>query len=371
MKYVLTFTPLKHFFFGNEKTFREDYVAISEYFPQPVQVLGALRLSIAQQYGIIKQYKNGRYPKHPKQMRELTGSAKAPDFKTNGDLGKISFISPMFITDSECKSGYFPTPFDVKITQQNSHSSIMDDSGKIISVNYPQKLSLSYYKPKSLSHATYLDGYNPKEASPQMLANANFWDAYLNQKDRVINGALPYDVEKQSGLGVFVPHTQVGIALNHKQTIDGKFYKKIDYTLARDFCFGCILEFEGEIRDDIVQLGAESSLFRMRVQPLDSVELQNHPLIKAMFQPQNQGEKIVAIGDMIAQDSSCLNAKFALIPYLKHMAMLRSIKGRFDGLHTTHTIIPAGSVIYTHQESSISLYEGAYIKMGYNQFIRV
>jgi len=368
MKYLLTFKPLGHFFFGNERTFREDYVARSEYFPQPTQVLGALRLTLAQQYGLIKQYRNGRYTKRPRELQALTGTAKADTFMSNDDLGKIGMISPMFIVYRSLEDALFPTPFDVHAQIGYGMGSVMTDTGEIVPVAYPQKVSLSYLTLSHIGPHYYLDGYDAKGHAPQMLGNSAFWKAYMGEEERAINAVFVYEHTSEHK-GVFVPHTQVGIALEAKQTIAGKFYAKQDYTLREGFLFACVLELDGEIREDFVQLGAEGSLFRMEVHPLSQTGVADHPVVSALLQPRSGGTKLVAISEMMAEDTAAQPVYFSLIPYLRQRAELKSQKGRFLGVHTVKNTIPAGSVFYPKDGQMLDLVQGAYAKMGYNRYI--
>jgi hypothetical protein len=115
MKYLLTFKPLKNFFFGNDKTFSDDYFAISSYFPQNTQLLGALRLFIAEQNKLIHVHRNGKYSNEPNKLKQKIGTASSEDFLTNTDLGKIKNLSQMFIVNKNIDDAYFPTPFDTYI----------------------------------------------------------------------------------------------------------------------------------------------------------------------------------------------------------------------------------------------------------------
>jgi len=371
MKYLLTFKPLKHFFFGNERTFRKDYVAVSEYFPQPTQLLGALRLTIAQQHGLIKQYKNGRYPRKPRPVRDLTGSAKAHDFMHNDDLGKIRSLSSMFIVNKELDDAYFQTPFDVDIMFEKSDASSITEEEKILPISYSQKLKLNYLKLSSVGKKVYLKGYDVKKHHEQMLGNANFWSSYLEEKGSAINAVQPFRYDSQTGQGVFVRHMQVGIALNNKQTIDGKFYSKTDYTLSKNFLFAAVLDFDGEIGDDIIQLGAESSLFEMKVILLEKAACVSHPVISRLSDISTIGERSIAISDVMMEENSSGNIDFALVPYMKKMASVKMHKGRYEGLHTIRQLAPAGSVIYGKETKLNKSNIGAYGKMGYNQFITI
>jgi len=370
MKYLLTFIPLKHFFFGNERTFREDYVAVSEYFPQPTQLLGTLRLTLAEQHGLLKQYKNGRYSKQPEALKALTGTAKAHTFAENSDLGRIAGLSPMFIVNRSLDNAYFPTPFDVDVQIQRAQTSIMDDDGRIVTVDYPQKVSLSYLSLAKIGEYTYLKGYDMKRHTPQMLGNASFWNAYMQGETRAINAVLPFEYDAQSGRGVFVAHTQVGIGLDGKQTVEGKFYGKTDYTLAKGFAFAAVIDFDGKIEDAYVQIGAEASMFKMEVRPLEETPLREHPVVSRIFTPQREGGKLVAISDMMLQTTQ-QPVDFALVPYFRSVASIKSEKGKYVGTHRVRRTAPSGSVFYLSADALPSCVEGAYAKMGYNRYIRL
>ncbi len=353
MKYLLTFKPLKHFFFGNERTFKEDYVAVSEFFPQPTQLLGALRLTIAEQHGLIKQYKNGRYPRHPKPVTALTGTAKAHTFMHNDDLGKIKNLSGMFLVNNTLSDAYFPTPFDVSIKMQKVQA------------------DLSYCHLAEVGRAYYLEGYNVKTQSDQMLGNAAFWQAYLNGSESCIDAVHPYVYDEETKRGIFVKHTQVGIGLEQKQTIEGAFYSKTDYTLNEGFLFAAILDFDGNMEDAIVQIGAESSLFEMKVSILEETTIQAHPVVEKLFEPQRNGQRKVALSDAMFPDTETLPADFVLIPSVKRMTSVKMQKGKYVGLHGIKQIAPAGTVVYVKEGKTLSLVSGAYGKMGYNQFITI
>jgi CRISPR type III-B/RAMP module-associated protein Cmr3 len=353
MKYLLTFKPLKHFFFGNERTFRLDYAAVSEYFPQPSQLLGALRLTTAQQYGLIKQYKNGRYPKHPRQVTALTGTAKAHTFMHNDDLGKINQLSSMFIVKQSLNDAYFPTPFDVHI-----------EKGE-------EEVSLSYCKLAKIGQSFYLEGYDVKNHSTQMLGNAAFWHSYMKEEYTCHHAVEPFEYDHEKACGIFVKHMQVGIGLKHKQTIEGAFYSKTDYTLAEGFLFAAVFDFDGELKDDIVQIGAESSLFEMKVTPLAETGLTEHPIVSRLFTAPENGKKQLALSDAMIPDVKALQVDFTLIPYLKKMAAVKMEKGRYIDMHKAKHIVPCGSIAYLKEGETLSLSVGAYSKMGYNQFITI
>jgi hypothetical protein len=161
----------------------------------------------------------------------------------------------------------------------------------------------------------------------------------------------------------------VGIGLEHKQTVEGRFYAKTDYMLSKKLRFACLLAFDGKIEDGLIQIGAEGSMFRMEVKHLEETALVSHPLVSCMFEPTEHGTKMVALSDVLVEESEALHAKFALVPYLKRFAPLKTHKGKYVGTHKVRTVIPAGSVVYMHEGKLPQCIEGAYTKMGYNRFV--
>ncbi|MBV5278478.1 MAG: hypothetical protein J0647_05510 [Campylobacteraceae bacterium] len=344
MKYLLTFKPLKNFFFGNNKTFSDDYLAISEYFPQNTQLLGAIRLFIAEQNKLMHVHKNGKYSNKPDELKKLIGIASSKDFDSNTDLGKIKNLSQMFIITKELDDAYFSTPFDIEVTQD----------------------SIKYYELTNIENDYFLKNYNAKEASSPKLGNRNFWKTYLHKDDLQINDLTSYEA-------VFKPHHQVGIELEHKKVIDKKFYSKTDYQLKNGFLFGCIIELDEKIMNDgIIQIGAESSLFELKIIELESTKLTNHPIISKFFTPLVKGDKVVAISDVMLESTHEFHSNFTIVPYYKNFAMLDNDYSKHKGKTDQKRLIPAGTVSYIKEQvmpHNPSL--GAYGKMGYNQFLTV
>lgn len=344
MKYLLTFKPLKHFFFGNNKTFSDDYLAISEYFPQNTQLLGALRLFIAEQYGLMKVYKSGKWCSQPEELKRVTGSARSRDFISNDDLGKINKLSQMFLVNKELDNAYFPTPFDIEIS---------DDS-------------IKYYTLESIDGDYYLNNYNVKKSSSQHLADKNFWEKYTHT-DRLSHR----DIREFSA--VFQKHSQVGIELENKQTVDKQFYSKVDYQLDSQFLFACVIDLEEKIIDDgIIQIGAESSIFNLKIQKLEDTNIKYHPIVSRLFTKPDIGDKLICISDTILNSTDDFQANFTIVPYYKNFAMLDKTKSKFNKKTEQKRIIPTGTISYL-KENTLPKEQniGAFSKMGYNQFITI
>lgn len=371
MKYLLTFKPLKNFFFGNDKTFSDDYVAISGYFPQNTQLLGALRLFIAEQNGLMHMHKNGKYSNNPEKLKKLIGTASSKDFDTNSDLGMVQNLSQMFLVSKDLSDAYFPTPFDVRIEIDNNGTQIMDEDEKICTVNYPQKAKLTYYELSQIDDNYFLKNYDVKNSSPQMFGNNSFWKCYSNKEPRSINGLYYFEQNENQYHGIFIPHHQVGIGLENKKTIDGAFYSKADYQLNDKFLFACLIELDERIiNDGIIQIGAESSLFQLKIIPFENTKLQEHLIVSQLFSQTKKSDKAVAISDVILERTNEFHSYFTIVPYYKNFAMLDNDYAKFKGKTSQKRVIPAGTVSYIKEQ--VMPYNpslGAYAKMGYNQFL--
>jgi len=362
-KYLLTFKPLKNFFFGNSKTFSEDYFAVSEYFAQPTQLLGAIRLFIAEQHKLIKVFRNGKWSDNPEDLKKLIGNAGAKDFDTNENLGMIQNISQMFLVNESLSDAYFPTPFNIKVEFEDSSTQIMDESGKIVQVNYPQKSNVSFYNLTSIDNNYFLDNYDVKNTSSQLLGNNMFWNNYINNKQaKYINSFFKYD-------DIFIAHSQVGIELENKRVVNEKFYSKTDYNLKKGFLFGALIELEEKIIEDgIIQIGAEASLFELKVIPLNETKLKEHTIVANLFnEVNNKNAKLIALSEVLA-NSSDFEADFYIVPFYKDFAMIDSQRKKFSKTKQMR-LIPAGSVFYNAQ--NLPKLQGAYKKMGFNKFISI
>ena len=354
MKYLLTFKPLKNFFFGNDRTFSDDYLAISEYFPQNTQLLGALRLFIAEQNKLMHVHKNGKYSNEPEKLKRLIGTASSKDFSTNSDLGKIQNISQMFLVNSSLDDAYFKTPLDIEISEDG----------------------VKFYELAHIEHDYFLRNYDVKKSSSQKLGNAQFWKNYIYKQE-----LSKENFEDMSN--IFITHSQVGIGLENKKTIKGAFYSKTDYQLKNGFLFGCLIELDEEIiSDGIIQIGAENSLFELKVIPYENTQLTSHPIVSQLFMQPQKADKVVAISDVILQRTEEFHAHFTIVPFYKNFAMLKSenesFQGRskeksfakFEGKTEQQRLIPTGTVSYIKEQvMPHNQTLGAYAKMGFNQFI--
>lgn len=359
MRYLVTFKPLGYFFFGNERTFSEDYVAKSAYFPQNTQLLGALRRFLAEEAGLLKVHGNGRYPNKEDMAayRRLTGTATTESFENDDNLGAISYLSSMFLVNEKRDDALFRIPFDVEVNEENVRRYTLANVGSIY---------------------TFID-YDAKNASKPFLGGEAFWEAYLSGAEIERDSLQPFvyakDKKKQTEEGIFVPHAQVGIGLDRKQVIEKMFYRKEDFTLAKAWQFACVVELDDTImkfpKKGMIQIGAEGSMFALESFVLEEEEVASHPVVSALGSTPNTGNTHVCISDVMVSHTDVLQSDFALIPYERNMAMLVAPKGKYKGKSRVSRLVPKGSVLYYYEAKACTATPapGAYAKMGYNQII--
>lgn len=349
MKYLLTFKPLKNFFFGNERTFKDDYLAKSEYFPQNTQLLGAIRLFIAEQNKLMHIHKNGKYSNEPEKLKLLIGTASSKDFEKNDNLGMIRNLSQMFLVSQDLNDAYFPTPFDIEINDKK----------------------VRYYELANFEDDYFLKDYDVKNSSSQKLGNNNFWQKYINHQKLSIEDLEDFDFDEETKQGVFIKHRQVGIELENKRVVDEKFYSKIDYQLNDKFLFASIIELDEKIiNNGIIQIGAESSLFELKVLPLEDTKLNTHLIISSLFKNHEIQDKLVLISDAMLENTSDFKASFNIVPFYKSFAMLNNDYDKYKGRVYQKRVAPVGTVSYKNNNIPKEP-KGAYAKMGYNQYITI
>ena len=360
---LLTLQPLKPFFFGKESVFTNSFYAYSEYFPQQTQITGALRLYWMEQNGLMKLHKHGRFctPDKKEKAIDLVGDAGSETFEKNDNLGRLHFISPIFIVKKEANciiDAFFEIPSDI----------------------VKKDCSYQIAKPKILHEAVsskpaiLLENYSAKKGFYKALGGKTFWEEYKNYKtaDSLI------DYEK-----VFKPYDQVGIALDeNKQTIEEQFYIKRSYNLHKNFELAVILKInedglkeEKKLKNGIITLGAENSLFKITVSNIPQT-LQNHPVIKSLQDDTSKkGTKIVLLSDSMIDHSIQKDAYFQIIPNrVKFKMMSHKSNEKTDKLKPTTVktkeklLVPKGSIYYFNTPNKLPKAKGAYAKMGFNTY---
>ena len=352
---LLELKPLKPFFFGGEKVFTNTHDAHSEYFPQQTQILGALRLYWMEQNRLIRVQKDGKYVPYEKKSEaiNLVGDAGSSNFQHYDNLGCILGISPMFILQKEkkcLKDALFEIPSDVVSDRCNTTLAI------------PQKLN-GIVSNKSV---TLLKKFDTKKGFVSGFGGSAFWEDYCN--DYASEAVVNFDK-------IYTAYEQVGIGLEHKQTVNKQFYTKKSYMLNDSYRFGLLINIDDEklakesqktLQDGIISLGADASMFRLSVMDIPP-SLKKHRLIANLMNPPPQkGKKVVLLNDAMLESSIQEDAFFQII---SKKIPFKTLQKKSHHKSKEKLLVPKGSVYYFDKPCSLPQAKGAYAKMGFNQYL--
>lgn len=354
---LLAFKPLKPFFFGGEKVFTNTHNAHSEYFPQQTQILGALRLYWMEQNRLIRVQKDGKYVPYEKKSEaiNLVGDAGSGNFQHYDNLGCILGISPMFILQKEkeyLEDALFEIPSDV----------VSDRCYTALAI--PQKLNgIVSNKP-----VTLLKKFDIKKGFVSGFGGSAFWEDYC--KDAASEAVVTHDK-------IYTSYEQVGIGLEHKQTVNKQFYTKKSYMLNDSYRFGLLINIDEErltkesqktLQDGIISLGADASMFGLSVVDIPQ-SLQEHRLIANLTNPRQdpaEGKKIVLLNDAMLESSTQEDAFFQIV---SKKIPFKTLQKKSHHKSKEKLLVPKGSVYYFDKPCSLPQAKGAYAKMGYNQYL--
>lgn len=371
---LIEIEPLNRFFFGGPEAFADDnHFVQSEYFPQNTQVLGALRRYILEDNELLKARKNGLYVRQKKdddnprgdvkRALRLVGEAGMQGclFERCDDLGSIDRISPMFILryDGDKKrpepiDALFPIPLDCKTLFQDEK-------------NKKDPKSLRPYRMANIAGEFLPIDYDVKAPTDARLGGKDFWLGYCDHLEVPIDSTWTYDA-------IYAFHTQTGIALKDRRVIDGKFYRKNDFSLKSGYRFGLFLEHDETLNlpeKGYIQIGAESVLFRIGAIEVPD-RLETHPVIDAWINPSTaRAKKFVAVGESFVPHTHAKNIRFAFTPWFKTEKRLLKRNHRYAGKDEGSSLAPRGSVFYYDKEDGPPKAPGAYSKIGYNFFLHI
>ncbi len=381
---LIELKALKPFFFGRHKVFTNTHYAVSEYFPQQTQIMGALRLYWMEQNKLMRVHKDGKYVPYEKRnyALNLVGDASSgnhKNFDINENLGCINGISPMFVLKKEedcIKDALFEIPSDI----------VNKDCANTIAI--PKVLQgIVSDKP-----AVLLGDYDVKEGFVSGLAGADFWREYIDYK--ASDFIYGHD-------DVFESYEQVGIGLENKQVVEGQFYTKKSYKLKDDHSFGLLIDIDDNklkklddkndtkkkheyrlLANGIISMGADSSMFSLHISDIPSC-INAHPLIQNIqCKTEEQGTKIILLSDSILDESIDVNAFFQIVQGKVPFKMMSSDKEDLrkddstaqrvkisDTKSSEKLLVPKGSVYYFKSKSQLQEAKCAYAKMGFNHYL--
>lgn len=364
--YLITFKPTGRFFFGTSQSFGEGFNPISSQFPTQTTLLGAIRAKILEQNNCLDLEKKkpiGDYEKH-------TGTSPMRGLdETNDNFGKIEKLSPVFLvkwkSSDTCPSDFLiPAPADVFFEYDENKK---NDEGD------PLVKSLLRFELEKVDKlveggaSTYTFTKRIKEDQAAYLGGINFWESYKQKQ------TLPFDKHYLTK-NIFISDSQPGIAretdgIKRRTAKDEHFYRKLDYRLNSDFCFGLVVHFteENVLKEDHVFLGGERSLFIMKLNKLPlnpSHVFSDHPIVKRFYDKNDVGDyngesdSKAGAGDYLVVSPFFAGAEtvpkevkiqtdFALINYLYAPRSINNVEHKTDSFRA----IPVGSILKT--ESNI------------------
>ncbi len=220
--YLVRFTPLEPYFFGNEKSFAfgevmtqksGNYFVSSEDTPSQTAILGSLRYccldTINEDYSFDKN---------------VIGPCSFKMTERKQNFGVIRSISPMFLTDG--RDYYLKTPFDHIMRNCDSNGSYTP-------------FQMKNYKKVSTSEGSR---YLPQD----YVAKEGIADSYVNLRTREIS------------TGLFSSNTRVGIK---KSSVQEGFFKREYKILEKDFSFAVFAVIEKNMQNKIIYMGQGKSVF--------------------------------------------------------------------------------------------------------------
>ena len=236
MKKIIKLKPINEFFFGGDLTFGNineyNYIAKSTLFPQQTAILGMLRKNLLKQNNLLTTKVKIESVDNREKAVELVGEGKFKFQKEPQNFGIIKKISPVFlIKDNKKYIQKFASNYEIK---KDKIGYFLEKEGKI-----------------------------------------------FNSKDDLFSDFISVDKEKKLNKNkIFEEVEQIGIK---KLSDDKGFFKKYSYLLKDNFEFAFYVEFEDKdfvLNDDIVEIGADRSTFKMSVKDTDKwLEFEDKHLI--------------------------------------------------------------------------------------------
>jgi CRISPR type III-B/RAMP module-associated protein Cmr3 len=358
---LLRLTPLKPFFFGRDTVHANTHHAVSEHFPQQTQIAGALRLYWLEQNHLMRKQKNGKFVPYEKRNEaiELTGTAGSDTFGADDNLGRFNYISPMFVLryhDRNLEDVLYPIPGDITHDYRITYPEILEDM-------------------HGSSSPILLHGYDAKRGFVRGLGTQQFWEKYRLDNSVNADTILSYET-------VFRPYDQPGIALQEaKQTVEEMFYTRRAYGLNPEYGFGIIVDIDEEglpddkkLRDGFITIGADGSMFRMKVDRAEWDLFDRYPILEALKPSQDndtpRGNKLVVLSDSMMSESLLPDARFQIVaPGVAFRMLSREADAGQHRKTRRQLLVPRGSVYHLKQADALPAAQGAYAKMGFNLYL--
>lgn len=327
-KYLVTLTPTGRFFFGGDTTFEigndmEDasnkaasqtnsdekstveterkkhnekfssYIIHSSKFPQQTSLLGMLRfLLLAGKENTIFD-RNSQKVVDKNEAKLLIGEKS---FCVNSDhaqnsFGKIQYISPCFLHNSDSNTNYFKAPADYQLTAGN----------------FDDKVESAMLNGKEIKIPVIIQKDNKAYCSKH----------YLSQQYLTINNGKVETIEQNE---IFQEDSRIGIRKNESGKAEEKaFYKQIGYKMSNPaigFAFITdVLEIDlTKYSGKLVSIGADSSMFVFKACKLSESETlcTTFPDANYQYVHNDEWEKVVLLSDTYLEEGDLENVCYAI-----------------------------------------------------------
>jgi hypothetical protein len=373
--HLVSFKPLKPFYFGSSQSFSEGFNAKSRQFPTQTTLLGCMRTMLLEHYGLLDIRSRKPCPldkknKDGKTVEQITGKFKPLEFNDpSPDLGLISFMSSPFIikhaSDDKCiETILFQTPNDVYKNVEKNHLEVFKTP------DFSASSENTHYSINDIKQDGHFESLIPAKDFKNIsyFGDSSFWKKYLSNKNDK-DSSSPY-YNNYLTEEIFIEQTVTNIARKDRITLEEAFVRKLQYKLAENFTFGivCYMAEEIELVMDAI-LGGEQSPFRITINPVKNLckSVFDNPVFALLcgleqktekslgllcmdvLDKEKQIEKIVCLSPFIL-DELPVWAKFGAISGPEAIRYLRFTKneissaGRVKG--EFFSVIPSGAVLY-------------------------
>lgn len=341
-RYQVLFTPIEGYFFGGEKSvknndkFEMDYFVTSELYPQQTTLLGALRFTLLKQAGLLGPYSDATR-KEKAAQKVGNSSFSYSDTTPPQTFGIIEKISPLYFIKAAEK--YLIAPKDDGMTL------------------------------KKEGNQCVLEGYDPKEPPKKELIS-------LDGKSCL---SLFKDEERKDMPYFFVEEKVVGNKKGKEgKTEDDGFFKQTRYRLNDDchFAIDVILTEEIANIEDFVVLGAEQLLSKITIKKVsdnkntDFSDLQVAGLSRAY-------PALYLLSDAFLKEEVWQHTLFAVNEYTSFRNIKSSVTTQnYSGLNkdyhfsTRYNLMKRGSVLYFKDMTDLNTVKALLTqnKVGFNYF---
>lgn len=357
--YKINLYPVGWYFFGGETTFGENqssnYYAKSNFLPQETAILGMLRFELLKAKKLIPIRADNK-----SDVEELIGS-ESFNYMNRTDaskhFGAIKSISSVYIQRGDNDILY----------------KMPANCNKEVSLNQGAETKVCFTLHNDNAKLPFVDGFKGKDYY------SGKWVSLLH-KDEIpeIDRGKPKDA-------IFRTMTKIGITKLEKERIerdetkDG-FFKTELCTLNPEYSFVFYAELDtNDIDGDrLVNLGAERSVFHMRVQKLNDGE-QSFPNQLKNNLPMPEGQ-LLFISDAFVDSNVLSNCSFAWVDTVPFRNLTRKNKANHNYASLgngeksgRYNLIKRGSILYFEDnklDDILQLIDNDYLQAyGYNQYV--